>query len=93
MVGLVRRDAHTMWWKQKKEPESPFRAMALGFLVDRSDLQFKAHCTRCDAYQPVYFKALVEVHGKTAIFRDIEPKILCFFCKQAGAISVRFVVD
>jgi hypothetical protein len=79
MVGLVRKDAHTMWWKTQKESESPFRSMALGFLKDRRDVQFEGHCATCDAFQPVYFEALVEAHGKTAIFRDI--------------VSVRFIAD
>ena len=80
-----------MWSKSKKELESPYRGMALGFLVNRHDVGFEGHCTTCDAYQPVYLNRLVETHGKTAIFRNIEKKIECYFCKKAGAVSVRFV--
>jgi hypothetical protein len=82
-----------MWWKTQKESESPFRSMALGFLKDRRDVQFEGHCATCDAFQPVYFEALVEAHGKTAIFRDIESEIPCVFCQKAGEMSVRFIAD
>jgi hypothetical protein len=80
-----------MWWKQKKEPESPYHGMALGFLVDRYDIQFDGHCTSCDAFQPIYLKELLLTHGKTMIFRDLEPKIPCLFCGKTGVVSVRII--
>lgn len=81
-----------MWWKAKKKSESQFCFMALGFLAHHHDVQFEGHCTTCDAYQPVYFWDLVKEHGKTAIFRDIEPKILCIFRKKSGGMYVRFTL-
>jgi hypothetical protein len=80
-----------MSWISKKELESPYRGMALGFLINRHDVQFEGHCQTCDAYQPVYLNRLLEAHGKTAIFRDIEPEISCLFCNKSGVVSVRFV--
>ena len=77
-----------MSWQRKEEPESKYHNMALGFLLDRSDLRFEGHCKSCDARQPIYLSRPVESHGKTAIFNTIEPTIPCLFCKTAGTVTI-----
>ena len=80
-----------MWWHKKKEPESPYLAMALGFLVDRYDLRLEGHCESCGAYQPIYMRTLFETQGRTALFRNALKDMPCFFCMTVGQVSVRVI--